>query len=76
MMLRWLYSRSENLLKQRSPYIEFEKAFEKAEEERLADPGPEDSTEFDPERHAQQKGSIRPGQQALRNRKYLSNLEG
>ena len=43
------------------PYIEFEKAFEKAEEERLADPGPEDSTEFDPERHAQQKGSIRPG---------------
>jgi hypothetical protein len=43
------------------PYIEFEKAFEKAEEERLSDPGPEESTEFDADRHDSQKGSLRPG---------------
>ena len=48
-------------LEEERPYIEFEKAFEKAEEERLAEPGPEDSSEFDEERHDAQKGSLRPG---------------
>ena len=33
----------------------------KEEEERLAEPGPEDSSEFDEERHDAQKGSLRPG---------------
>ena len=44
------------------PYFEFEKAFDAEEERRLAEPGPEDSTEYDPERyHSTDKGSIRPG---------------
>jgi len=47
-------------LEEEKPYLEFEKAFERAEEERLSEPGPEDSTEFDPERHDTQKGSMRP----------------
>jgi len=51
-------------LEEEKPYLEFEKAFEKAEEERLAEPGPEDSSEFDPERHDAQKGSLRPGTNA------------
>tara|TARA_R100001594_G_scaffold7061_1_gene19480 strand:- start:1266 stop:1826 length:561 start_codon:yes stop_codon:yes gene_type:complete len=47
------------------PYFEFEKAFDRAEEERLLEPGPEESTEFDPEKyHADEKGSIKPGQKA------------
>lgn len=48
-------------LEEEKPYLEFEKAFEKAEEERLSEPGPEDSSEFDEERHDAQKGSMRPG---------------
>jgi len=48
-------------LEKEKPYLEFEKAFDKAEEKRLADPAPEDSTEFDAERHHNQKGSLRPG---------------
>jgi len=48
-------------LEEEKPYLEFEKAFEKAEEERLAEPSPEDSSEFDEERHDSQKGSMRPG---------------
>lgn len=48
-------------IEKEKPYLEFEKAFDKAEEDRLADPGPEDSTEFDAERHNSEKGSIRPG---------------
>tara|TARA_A100001515_G_scaffold130756_1_gene118161 strand:+ start:142 stop:726 length:585 start_codon:yes stop_codon:yes gene_type:complete len=43
------------------PEIEFEEAFEKEQEQRLADPLPGESTEFDPERHADQKGSIQTG---------------
>jgi len=48
-------------IEEEKPYLEFEKAFDKAEEKRLADPGPEDSTELDAERHGVQKGSMRPG---------------
>ena len=47
-------------LEEEKPFLEFEKAFEKAEEERLAEPGPEDSTEFDANRHDTKKGSMRP----------------
>ena len=36
------------------------KAYEEEEERRLTEPGPEDSTEFDPKKyHDTQKGSIR-----------------
>ena len=42
------------------PLYEFEKAFEEEEERRLLEPGPEDSTEFDPEKyHSDEKGSMR-----------------
>ena len=36
------------------------KAYEEEEERRLTEPDPEDSTEFDPNRHKSQKGSMRP----------------
>ena len=56
-----LFTISKFIEKER-PYFEFEKAFDAEEERRLADPGPEDSTEYDPERyHHTDKGSIRPG---------------
>ena len=48
-------------IEEERPYFEYERAFERAEEERLTEPGPEDSTDFDPERHAHTKGSLRPG---------------
>jgi hypothetical protein len=44
------------------PYYEFEKAFDYAEEARLSRPGPEESTELDPDKyHSVEKGSIKPG---------------
>lgn len=44
------------------PYMEYETAFERREEERLAAPDEQESTDFDPERfHRSEKGSIRPG---------------
>ena len=43
------------------PEIEFEEAFEKEQEQKLADPLPGESTEFDARRHADQKGSIQTG---------------
>jgi hypothetical protein len=47
------------------PLMEFEKAWNEEEEERLTDPGPEDSTEFDPEKyHDARQGSIPPNGQA------------
>ena len=56
-----LFTISKFIEKER-PYFEFEKAFDAEEERRLAEPGPEDSTEYDPERyHSTDKGSIRPG---------------
>jgi hypothetical protein len=56
-----LFTISKFMEKER-PYFEFEKAFDAEEERRLAEPGPEDSTEYDPERyHHTDKGSIRPG---------------
>ena len=43
------------------PYMEFEKEFNREEEERLAEPGPEDSTEWDPDQyHDSVKGSLPP----------------
>jgi hypothetical protein len=56
-----LFSISKFMEKER-PYFEFEKAFDNQEEKRLSEPGPEDSTEYDPERyHSMDKGSIKPG---------------
>jgi len=43
------------------PLMEFEKAFEEQEEERLNEPPPGEHTELDLERHAEKKGSIQPG---------------
>ena len=44
------------------PFMEYETAFEKKEEERLSAPDKDESTDFDPERfHGPEKGSIRPG---------------
>ena len=49
-------------MEQEKPYFEFEKSFDEEFEKRLADPGPEESTDFDPEKyHDAEKGSIRPG---------------
>jgi hypothetical protein len=49
-------------IEKETPFMEYETAFEKKEEERLSAPGKEDSTDFDPERfHNHEKGSIRPG---------------
>ncbi len=49
-------------IEKETPFMEYETAFEKKEEERLSAPGKEESTDFDPERfHNQEKGSIRPG---------------
>jgi len=43
------------------PYFESERAYMEKEEDRLLDPGPEDSTELGEVPHASTKGSIRPG---------------
>jgi len=43
------------------PEMEFEKAFDKEQERRLADPLPDESTEFDARRHGDDKGSIQTG---------------
>jgi len=48
-------------IEEERPYFEYERAYNQAEEDRLLDPGPADSTDFDPERHAHTKGSLRPG---------------
>jgi len=48
-------------IEKEKPLMEFEKAFEEQEEDRLDTPAPGEYTEFDPERHADKKGSIRPG---------------
>jgi len=42
------------------PYAEYEKAYELEQEKRLTEPLPDDSTEFDPDRHSEKKGSVRP----------------
>ena len=49
-------------MEEEKPYFEFEKTYDEEFEKRLSDPGPEDSTDFDPEKyHGAEKGSIRPG---------------
>jgi hypothetical protein len=42
------------------PYAEYEKAYEREQEERLTEPLPDESTELDPDRHSDKKGSVRP----------------
>jgi len=52
-------------IEEERPLQEFEKAWNEEEEERLTDPGPEDSTEWDPEKyHKRRQGSIPPNGQA------------
>ncbi len=49
-------------IEEERPYFEAIEAHERAEEERLLEPDPDESTEFDPEKyHDATKGSIRPG---------------
>jgi len=49
-------------IEEERPYFEFEKAYDENFEKRLAEPDPEESTDFDPEKyHDPDKGSIRPG---------------
>ena len=50
----------EGYINKEKPYADFEKAFEQEEERRLTAPLPDESTEFDPARHAQDKGSVKP----------------
>jgi hypothetical protein len=45
-------------IEEERPYYEYEKALEDEMEKRLAEPSPEESTEFDPHRHAEKKGSL------------------
>ena len=40
------------------PYFEYEEKMENEMEQRLTEPDPEDSTEFDARRHAERKGSL------------------
>ena len=43
------------------PYFAYEKAFYDDFEKRLVEPDQDESTDFDPKRHSDEKGSIRPG---------------
>jgi len=46
-------------IEEERPLFEYERELEREEERRLTEPGPEDSTEFDPARHAQEKGTMK-----------------
>ncbi len=46
-------------IEEERPTFEYEKALEQEEERRLTEPGPEDSTEFDPARQAAEKGTLK-----------------
>jgi len=48
-------------IEEERPSMEYEKAMEAEFERRLSQPLGDESTEFDPRRHAEEKGSIRPG---------------
>ena len=48
-------------IEQERPYFDYQDYLDDKEEERLTNPNDEDSTEFDPERHETQKGTLRPG---------------
>lgn len=45
-------------IEEERPYYEYERALEDEMEKRLAEPSPENSTEFDPRRHSDRKGSM------------------
>ena len=47
-------------IEEEKPYFEYMEAYEKFQEDRLTEPDESESTDFDPSRHAQEKGSIRP----------------
>ena len=46
-------------IEEEKPYFEYERAYDEYFEKRLTEPGPGESTEFDPARHAAEKGSVR-----------------
>ena len=51
----------QKFLEAERPYFMISKAYRKAEEDRLTDPDPEESTELGEVPHAEKKGSIDPG---------------
>jgi hypothetical protein len=48
-------------IEEERPTFEYQKEIEREEERRLTEPGPEDSTEFDAARHAEEKGTMKKG---------------
>ncbi len=54
-----LYSLSK-FFKKEMPFYADQKDFEKEEAERLLEPEPDEFTEFDPNRHEENKGSLAP----------------
>jgi len=47
-------------LETEKPYFEYLEKFEQMQEERFTEPSEEESTDFDPSRHAEKKGVLRP----------------
>ena len=47
-------------LEEERPYFEYLEKFEQIEEDRFTEPSEEESTDFDPSRHAEKKGVLRP----------------
>ena len=47
-------------LEAEKPYFEYLEKFEQIEEDRFTEPSDEESTDFDPTRHAEKKGVLRP----------------
>lgn len=58
--VKWVLFSIGKFMEQEKPFFEFAKQHEEEFEKWLTQPTPEESTEFDPERHAAEKGSIRP----------------
>ena len=42
------------------PYFEYLEKFEEMQEDRMTEPTDQESTDFDPSRHAEKKGVLRP----------------
>tara|TARA_Y100000593_G_C4228460_1_gene295711 strand:- start:229 stop:765 length:537 start_codon:yes stop_codon:yes gene_type:complete len=49
-----------NFVEEEKPYFEYMDAFEKEQDKRLTAPDEEESTEYDPGRHSDTKGTLRP----------------
>ena len=47
-------------VEEEKPYFDYIEMFEKEQEERLTDPSEAESSEFDPSRHSDTKGTMQP----------------